>query len=395
MTHFQDVSTIHNKGGARRRALFLINGEHYAGAERVQDLLACQLPAFGWEVDFACLKPGAFATSREAKGSRVIDLPMRSRFDVRQVREVSRLLGRGYDLLHTHTVRSALIGSLASWQAGKPMVHHVHGRTDRNTESPLRDRVNSTIERMSLRHALRLIAVSGHTAEHLRRLGHADARIRTVPNGVPCVSDVREWQPPGRDAWVIGMAALFRPLKGLDVLVEAMARLHAMGMCVHLRAIGEFESEEYRRQILGLVAERGLAGYVHWTGFTRDVMGELAKVDALVLPSLYGEGLPMVVIEAMAAGLPVIASASEGIHEALDEGRAGVLVPPGNAEALAQGLAELIAHPQRARSLACTGLQRQRDHYSDVAMARQVAQVYREICMKTAQPGTIAEERPA
>jgi len=372
----------------------LINGEHYAGAERVQDLLARQLPAFGWEVDFACLKPGAFAGSREARESQVIDVPMRSRFDVRQARQVTQLLRDGYDLLHTHTVRSALIGSVASWQAGKPMVHHVHGRTDRNTENPMRDRVNSTVERMSLRHALRLIAVSGHTAEHLRRLGHADARIRTVPNGVPCMPAAHEWQAP-KGAWVIGMAALFRPLKGLDVLIEAMAQLHALGMPVHLRAIGGFESEQYRRQVLDAVDARGLASYVHWTGFTRDVMGELAKIDALVLPSLYGEGLPMVVIEAMAAGLPVVASASEGIQEALDEGRAGILVAPGEADALARGLAELIGDPQRARSLAKAGLQRQRDHYSDVAMARQVAQVYREVCMHAAPTDGFAEERRA
>jgi len=377
--------------GGRRRALFLINGEHYAGAERVQDLLARQLPAHGWDVDFACLKPGAFAASRESRDSRVIDLPMRSRLDVSQVRELARLLRGGYDVLHTHTVRSAMIGSVAAWRAGTPMVHHVHGRTDRNTESPLRDRVNSTVERMSLRHAQRLIAVSEHTADHLRRLGHASSRIRTVPNGVPCMEAVADWQPPGRP-WVIGMAALFRPLKGLDVLIEALAALHAMGLPVQLRAIGGFESEAYRRQILDAVSDRGLAGHVHWTGFTREVTAELAKVDVLVLPSLYGEGLPMVVIEAMAAGLPVVASASEGIHEALDEGRAGVLVAPGDAQALTQALADLIADPQRAQQLARAGLRRQREHYSDVAMARQVALVYREVAADVAGAPAVARE---
>ncbi|HEY0335648.1 MAG TPA: glycosyltransferase [Stenotrophomonas sp.] len=377
--------------GARRRALFLINGEHYAGAERVQDLLACQLPAFGWTVDFACLKPGAFATSRESRDSQVFELPMRSRVDLRQVGQVAALLGRGYDVLHTHTVRSAMIGAVAARRAGKPMVHHVHGRTDRNTESPWRDRVNSGIERLSLGQARRLIAVSAHTADHLRRRGHPEASIRTIPNGVPCLPQAAAWQPPAGE-WVIGMAALFRPLKGLDVLIEAMAQLHARGLPVRLRAIGAFENEAYQQQVLAAVRARGLEGHVHWTGFTRQVLHEMAKTHVVVLPSLYGEGLPMVVIEAMAAGLPVVASASEGIHEALDEGRAGMLVQPADATALADALAALITDPERTRALACVGLARQRQHYSDVSMARQVAQVYGEVCPDASSPAALIRE---
>lgn len=376
----------------RRRSLFLINGEHYAGAERVQDLLACQLPALGWDVDFACLKPVAFPAAMTACDSRLFEVPMRSRFDVRQVRQIAALL-QEYDVLHTHTVRSAMIGSLAARQAGRPMVHHVHGRTDRNTESVVRDRVNSTIERLSLRQAQRLIAVSEHTADHLRRMGFANERVCTIPNGVPCVASPRTWQPP-QAAWVIGVAALFRPLKGLHVLVEAVARLRAAGLPVQLRAIGDFETGAYRQQLLEQVRASGLESCVHWTGFTRDVMAELAKVDVLVLPSLYGEGLPMVIIEAMAAGIPVVASASEGIQEALDGGRAGVLVAPGDPAALASALRGLMEEPARAASLARVALRRQRQCYSELAMAQRVAEIYEEVCAaRRTSPARTAEAR--
>lgn len=362
------------------RALFVINGEHYAGAERVQDLLALNLPSFGWHVDFVCLKPGAFADAREAKDSRVIEMPMRSHVDLAPARKVARLLRNGeYDLLNTHTARSLLIGSFASGRTGKPMVHHVHSRTDRDTESAVRNTFNSLVQRFGLRRARRMIAVSGSTGDYLYGLGYGASRISVIPNGVPTVSSPREWQSPTAE-WTLGMVALFRPRKGVEILIDALATLRAAGHPVRLRAVGDFESEDYRRQVLAFAADKGVSRYIVWTGFTRDIATELTKMDLFVLPSLYGEGLPMVMLEAMAAGLPVVASVNEGIPEVLDHGDTGVLVPPGDAAALAQAIGGLIAQPERTRSLALAGLRRQRTHYSELAMARQVAEVYRQVC---------------
>lgn len=361
------------------RALYLINGEHYAGAERVQDLLALQLPKFGWQVDFACLKSGAFERVRESSGSALTTVPMRSRLDFEPARKVARLLrDGGYDLLHTHTARSALIGHFAAARAARPMVHHVHSRTDRDTESALRNRINSAIQRFSLRRADRLIAVSASTRDYLRRIGYDDGLIRTVANGVPAVAEVGEWRPP-HSQWVLGMVALFRPRKGIEVLIEALASLRAAGRAVSLRAVGGFESEAYRQQVLAYAEAQGVAEHIVWTGFTRDIGAELARIDLFALPSLYGEGLPMVLIEALAVGVPVVATRNEGIPEVLGNGRAGVLVEPGDAAAFAQAVASLIDQPQRARAMSRLGLQRQREHYSDLAMAGQVAAVYEEL----------------
>ncbi|MEH6413486.1 glycosyltransferase [Pseudomonas sp. CGJS7] len=361
------------------RVLHLINGEHYAGAERVQDLLALQLPRFGWVVDFVCLKRGVFERVREADTSRVTTLTMRSRLDMAPVRELARLLREGqYDVLNTHTVRSALIGRFAAQRAGKPMVHHVHSRTDRDTDNAMRNRINSAIQGFSLRRVERLIAVSHGTADYLRSIGYDDDSIRVVPNGVPVAAAPRDWRAPDAD-WVLGMVALFRPRKGVEVLIQALAALRAGGYPVRLHAVGGFESEAYRQQVLAFAQAQGVAEHIHWTGFTRDIAAELARIDLFVLPSLYGEGLPMVLIEALAVGLPVVATANEGIPEVLADGGAGTLVPPGDAQALTRGLAAMIDQPQRAQALARAGLRRQRERYSDTVMARQVAAVYREV----------------
>ncbi|MGH8081570.1 MAG: glycosyltransferase family 4 protein [Lysobacter sp.] len=362
-----------------RRALHLINGEHYAGAERVQDLLALQLPRFGWIVDFVCLKPGVFERVRESDTSQLTTLKMRSRLDLTPVREVARLLREGdYDLLNTHTARSALIGRFAARRAGRPMVHHVHSRTDRDTESAVRNRINSAIQRFSLRNADRLIAVSHGTADYLRGIGYDDDFIRVVPNGVPCAAMPRDWEPPV-SGWVLGMVALFRPRKGVEVLIRALAGLRAKGHAVTLRAIGGFESEAYREQVLAFAQAQGVAEHIVWTGFTRDIAGQLAMLDLFVLPSLYGEGLPMVLIEALAVGLPVVATANEGIPEVLADGAAGALAPPGDAQSLTAAITGLIEDPRRAKRFARAGLQRQRERYSDLVMARQVAAVYRDV----------------
>ena len=362
-----------------RRVLFLINGEHYAGAERVQDLLALNLAALGWRVDFVCLKHGVFERSREARNSAVTILPMHSHFDLRPVREVTKLLLEGhYDLLHTHTSRSALIGHLAAARARTPMVHHVHSPTAQDTESRWRNRINSAVERISLRGVRRLIAVSASTGRHLQRLGYAESRIRVVPNGVPVLASARDWRAP-KHRWVLGMAALFRPRKGVEVLLAALALLVARGLPLRLRAVGGFESEAYRCEVLALADALGVARYVDWVGFTRGMTTELAQMDLFVVPSLYGEGLPMVLIEAMSTGLPVVATTNEGIPEVLDLGRAGALVPPGDVAALADALEGLMREPEKAAEFARAGLSRQRERYSDLAMARGTAMVYHEL----------------
>src|SRR5664279_4661979 len=91
------------------RVLHLINGEHYAGAERVQDLLAQRLPEFGFSVGFACVKLDVFDEMREARDAPLYDVPMRTRFDLRTARRVAEIIREGgYRILHAHSVRTVM-----------------------------------------------------------------------------------------------------------------------------------------------------------------------------------------------------------------------------------------------------------------------------------------------
>jgi glycosyltransferase involved in cell wall biosynthesis len=359
--------------------LHLINGQHYAGAERVQDLLADRLPALGFEVGFACLKPDRFPALRHTRRALLHRVPMRTRFDLRAAWRVAAIVRcKQYRLIHAHTPRSALVGRLAASLARVPMVYHVHSPASRDTTRRLRNRINATIERWSLRGARRLIPVSSSLAGHLEALGVAHSRIRVVPNGVP--SRQPAWRrPPPRGLWTLGTVALFRPRKGVEVLLDALAILNREQLPVRLRAVGSFETDGYAASIEDRVARLGLADLVHWTGFQSDIAGELAAMDLFVLPSLFGEGLPMVVLEAMAAGVPVVATSVEGVPEAVRDGRDGVLARPGDPEDLARAIARVVRGDLNWERLRDSALARQAADFSDTSMAAGVARVYREV----------------
>ncbi|MCC6127571.1 MAG: glycosyltransferase [Pirellulales bacterium] len=359
--------------------LHVINGEHYAGAERVQDLLAGRLPQFGFEVGFACVKLARFGELRQSRETPLFDARMRSKFDLRPAREIARIVRRdGYRLIHGHTVRTALVGALAARLAGVPFVYHVHSPTSRNGTGRWSDRANAFLERLCLRKAARLIAVSESLAGEMIRRGYPSERIGVVHNGVSALYELPFRAAP-RGRWTLGTVALFRPRKGLEVLLDALAILRRNGCPIRLKAVGAFETPEYQRAIRERAVRLGLNEIIEWTGFTCDVTSELLTLDLFALPSLFGEGLPMVILEAMAAGVPVVASAVEGVPEAIRDGRDGLLTIPGDADDMARKITAVIDGRTDWQSLRLNAIERQGQYFSDESMARGVAKVYRGV----------------
>jgi len=364
---------------AETKVLHIVNGEFYAGAERVQDLLAMQLPEFGYEAAFVCLKDGIFDTKRQAREVVLHNMPMQSRMDIGLARRLATLIkSQSYALVHTHTPRAALVGQLAALMSHVPMVHHVHSPSDQDTESGWRNTRNSLIERLSLMHASILIPVSASLEQYLLDKGYNHRRIRPVFNGVPVIDTMRKaWQPG--DELVIGSVALYRPRKGIEVLLQAIAEMRNAGHAARLHAVGPFETAEYEQDVRALAENLGLTPYITWTGFTSDVTAEFAHMHVFALPSLFGEGMPMVVLEAMAAGLPVVSTRVEGIPQVVREEQDGFLAEPGNAKDLSAVLTKITANPDTIATMGESGQARQRESFSDVAMAKGVAEVYEQV----------------
>lgn len=358
------------------RVLHVINGEHYSGAERVQDLLGLNLPQFGYEAAFACIKPDRFPSKRTAQEVQLFEVPMRSRFDLGVAHRLSRIArDNGFAIIHTHTPRSALVGRLAAALAQVPMIYHVHSPTSRDTTHRWRNIANQLTERASLLGVSGLITVSRSLGRHMQLMGYTDKLITVVPNGVPIPSASRDATPP-QAPWQIGTVALFRPRKGLEILIQALAELRSREVPVRLRAVGPFETAEYELEIRHLAESLGVAQLIDWIGFTQDVPAELAQMDLFVLPSLFGEGLPMVVLEAMAAGVPTIGTRVEGVPEAIDDGINGLIAEPSDAGDLADRIGCVVSGEADWSALRENAIETHAAHFSAEQMARNVAGVY-------------------
>jgi glycosyltransferase involved in cell wall biosynthesis len=374
-----DVQATPTVGDGRRvaqvRVLHVVNGEHYSGAERVQDLLAGYLPECGYTVGFACVKPGRFPQARKFPQARLYELPMTSRFDFACGRRLANLVrDEGYALVHAHTPRSLMVGMRAARIARVPLVYHVHSPAGRDSTRRVRNQINMWLERRAGHRAARLIAVSPSVRRYMLEQGFRASQVVCVPNGVPRIDAAPRRAAP--TSWTLGMAALFRPRKGVETLLEALAAVRLAGGDVRLRAIGPFETPEYEAEVRALVDRLGIDDAIDWTGFVTDIAAELRRVDALVLPSLFGEGLPMVVLEAMAAAVPVIATRVEGVPEAIAPGETGLLVEPGDAAALAAAIEALTRGEVDYAALSRAAQQRHAQAFSAEIMARNVAAVY-------------------
>jgi glycosyltransferase involved in cell wall biosynthesis len=361
------------------RALHVINGERYSGAERVQDLLGLNLPDYGVEVTYVCLKPDQFPANRRARLSTLLSYPMAHRLDVRPVYYLAREIRAGrYDIVHAHTPRTALIAGLATLGLGIPIVYHVHSPVSRDSTRRIQNAINLVSEKLAIRDATRLIAVSRSLKTYMEEQGFPGERIRVVPNGVPGPVSYTP-RPLPKKTWTVGAVALFRPRKGLEVLLQSIAKLRGAGADVALRAVGPFETPEYEATIRELIDELKIDSAVTFTGFCRDVPAELAKIDLFVLPSLFGEGMPMVLLEAMAAGVPCIASDVEGVTEVIRDGVDGLIVPPGDVDGMTVAIGEFLTGERDAAAFGAAGFERWRSGFSDKAMAAGVARVYHDL----------------
>lgn len=178
--------------------------------------------------------------------------------------------------------------------------------------------------------------------------GASVARVCTVYNGIEDVESVRAQPPLTGTEIVLGVACRLDPMKGLDDLIRAFALLDGQHY-VKLRIVGEGEHLAFLQQ---LAQQLGVAERVMFAGFKsgQDLLDEYSRFDIYVFPS-HWEGLPYAVLEAMRAGLPIIATAVGGIPEAIRDTREGLLVPPRTPELLKEAISRLIGDRKQAKAL--------------------------------------------
>ena len=361
-------------------SLHLINGEHFSGAERVQQILGNRLPDFGVSANFACLKPGKFIELCGLDSHRVRSMEMKSRFDWSTVQRIAEYAKEtNANVLHAHTPRSAMIASFVAKRCKLPWVYHVHSPAARDSTRAIVNHVKNWLELYALRSADHIITVSKSLRREMLSRGHSRNKITAVANGVAEQPPIDPTSRLEQGHWKLGMVALVRPRKGIEVLLEAIAKLKDEKNRITLEVIGGFESPEYESSIRGLIDSLNLGGIVNLRGFTKDVPSVMRTLDAMVLPSLFGEGMPMVVLEALACGVPVIATRVEGTPEVIRHGQEGLLALPQNADSLSHAIQVFISDRSVWCQMSRLAVRRHRQGFSDFTMAERTAKVYRKL----------------
>jgi glycosyltransferase involved in cell wall biosynthesis len=315
------------------------------GTERQMIELARRLDRSQFDLHFACFhKRGAWLPHAESASSSIAEFPIsgfRKASTVAQARRFSAWLAeRGIGVLHTADLYANIFGLPAAAAAGLPA--RIANRRDINPNKAIG---LIALQRAAYSCAHLVVANSRAAATRLRHEQVPESRVRVVPNGI----DVSLYPPrqQGRTIRRIVTVANLRREKAHEVLLEATAMVVRRFPDVELLVVGDGP----RRSELEVVARRhGVERQTRFLGHRDDVPALLASGDLFVLPSR-SEALPNAVLEAMAAGLPVIATRVGGMPEIIDHQRTGVLVAPDDARALGFAMLDLIQWPDHACAL--------------------------------------------
>jgi glycosyltransferase involved in cell wall biosynthesis len=271
-------------------------------------------------------------------------------------------------VVHTHMYASGVAGMLATWGTGVPLVHTEH------SEALWRGVRARWISRCMYRRSWRVIAVSVPIQQRLVEQDKVPPdRISVIPCCVtPApVEDTDSLSPPPRPP-IVGVVARLQPEKGVGDFLDASVQVaREMPTCSFV-VIGDGPL----RGRLTVQAQRlGLATRVWFLGFRSDARALIAKMDLLVVPS-WSEGMPLVILEAMTAGVPVVATSVGGIPDQVRHGVEGLLVPASNPLALSRGILTLLRDPVMARRYGEAGRQRAAQQFNYEKMIHGIEHTY-------------------
>jgi glycosyltransferase involved in cell wall biosynthesis len=363
----------------------------FGGPERQMLGLARHLPGKYRSIFLSFAERGKarpFLHEVREHGFRAIELRHNFPRLARATREVQHLLHRlRADIVCCHGYKSDLVGWHAARRVGIPVVAVSHGWTG----ATLRVRFYETLDRWVLRRMDVVVGVSAAQAEKVRHAGVPAERVVTIRNAIGdeafAAPDsarrerLQQWfaSPPKRLVCAIGRLS---PEKGFDQLVTAAQIVSRCTPDACFLIIGDGPLRETLR---AQIADLKLTDRVALAGFHADAASFLAHCDIAVLPS-YTEGLPVVLLEAFAAGVPVAATNVGGIPEVVEDGVNGFLVPPGNAEALAERICRLLHDDDTRRTMGRCGHDKVREGFTFAVQAEAYQRLFDSLAPARRRP---------
>ena len=343
--------------------------------------LAADVARTGADVRAICADARSVELLAEA-GVDAAVIPMEHKFDVRGAAKAGPML-RGADVVHTHDRRAGWLVRPYARARGIPVVHTMHGLPEEINHSLGRDRliVAPGVSRARVAWLLKgylrieaLLALTGAVVAPSRAMatflvahGLPRKRVHVIPYGM----DVRRDEPaPSHEPPIVGTVTKLEHWKGVDVLVEACGQV---GRPFRLDVFGDGSE---RDQLERRARELGVDAVFH--GMVDDVRDRIEGLDVFVLPSR-GENLPVSILEAMGAALPVIGTRVGGIPEEIDDGVTGIVVEPGDAKELAAAIDRLVGDPELRLEYARRAPKRLRELFDNGQVAQKALALYEQL----------------
>ena len=310
--------------------------------------------------------------------------PVRPATDMHAFLAVRGLLrSSGARLVHTHMAKAGAVGRFAglSTRPRPRLVHTYHGHVLQGYFGGAGQRAFLEFERLLARRTDVLVAVSPEVRDELLDLGVGKAaQYRVIPLGLDLDSCLAVSGPSGRlraalglgaDVPIVGVLGRLVPIKDHATLFSALATLPG----VHLAVLGD---GELRPALESSARDLGIADRAHFTGWWHDVPAALADLDVVVLSSR-NEGTPVALIEALAAGRPVVATDVGGVRHVVQDGETGCLCPPGDPATLAELLQRSLSQREVAAQMAMEGRRRVAEHFGQARMVNDHRLLYQEL----------------
>jgi len=307
--------------------------------------------------------------------------------DIATIVQLWRLIRRERpDVVHTHTAKAGFVGRVAAWLAGVPViVHTYHGHVFAGYFGPTKTRVFLWLERLCARLSSKIITLSAGLKRELSEVYHVTSpdHIAVIELGFELdalakvgrhVGSFRAQHIIPADAPLVGIVGRLVPIKNHALFLQTAQCIHQRLPDACFAIVGDGEC---RAELETLAQTLGIQDRVRFVGWQTDLVPVYSSLDALALCS-NNEGLPVSLIEAMAAGVPVAATAVGGVIDLLDNGRLGVMVPPNNDEALTNAVIRALTDPQ-VKQLAVEARAAVLNRYDIRVSVAHTEQLYREL----------------
>jgi len=331
--------------------------------------LACPRESLLWdELEGSGVELHAISPAREAGPA-----------DVRSLVTLARLV-RGADVVHGHSAKAGFLVRLAAALAGRrsACLFTPHGWSFWSAGGAT-GRLYLSLERLAAHWCRTIITLSADERDAGLTAGvGSPARYEVIPNGIELARFARTPEPVVGRVLVVGR---FSPPKRHDLVLRAFAGVQGRFPGSELWFVGDGDDRPAAER---LAAELGVQGATRFLGVRHDVPDLLAQAACFVLASDY-EGCPLSVIEAMAAGVPVVATSVGGVPEVVQDGVTGILGEPGQPDGLARGLAEVLGDERRAVELGRAGRELAQQRFSREQMAAATARIYERVVAQSSR----------